>query len=238
MRSILISLSLFAVVACQDKTAPPEQAKPAVKPKTAAAAPPKATSGTEAKPNKPAKNVGNMLGQLAQAAKALQKVGAAGGKASMGPVVNWRALEKFLPAQVGDYKAVGELRGSTAGLAGMQVSSVRRQYKGAAKQTLRISLTDTSLVPMLRAGFRLAQVVTEDSSQGIRKAVQVDGHQAIASWRKGTTKGRVQVLVAGRYVLDVTIRPAKGIEKALALAKQIDLAGISKLKPATPKAAK
>jgi hypothetical protein len=173
---------------------------------------------------------GQALGQLTQAAKAMQQVGEAAGQgATMGPAVNWRKLSPFLGDQLGDFKAAGVVDGSTQAFGAMQASQVRRRYT-AGDRTLRLSVADTSLVPMLRAVFSMAGLAAEDSTQRIQKGITVEGQQGIAEWQRASKRAKVSVLVAGRFVVTASLRPTENFDEAVALLKKLDLKAIAALK--------
>ena len=126
------------------------------------------------------------MAQLAKAGEALNK----GMGQQLGQVVNWRQLAPFVPDKLGEFVAEGDLDGSTGGMGTMQVSRVKRRYK-AGDKTLRLEITDASLVPMLRAGFAMAAQIHEDSTKGIKKGVKMDGNP-------GMIDGLMDSLVLGK----------------------------------------
>ena len=99
-----------------------------------------------------------------------------------------------MPDKLGDFEAAGELDGSTSGMGNMQVSKVSRRYKSGDTR-LRLQITDTSLVPMLRAGFAMAAQV----QQRVGDAMEVAAEQRVAKYAGTVTHGILEVLyvVAG-----------------------------------------
>ena len=178
---------------------------------------------------------GAALGQAqaaaAQAAQAAaQAMGAAvrGAGKKLGPVVNWRKLAPFVPESLPGFESAGDLDGSTSGVGEIKVTRVRRRYR-AGKRTATVAIQDTSLMPAIRAGFAMARNVTEDSTRRLRRPVEVGGQPGVLEWRKSGPRSKVQVLVGGRFLVEVSVRPAADTDEALALAGKLDLAGLADL---------
>jgi len=144
-------------------------------------------------------------GVPADALKALEALGKLGqnGQSMLGPVVSFRDLVPFLKDELGSFKAEGAPDGKTSSLQGMQVTEVKRRYK-SAEQSLRLSITDTSLAPFMRAGFAMAQMVQEDSTRGYKKGGVFAGHPGIAEWNENG-KSELHVLAGGRFLIDISI---------------------------------
>jgi hypothetical protein len=147
-------------------------------------------------------------GAPADALKALDALGqlSKGGDAALGPVVSFRDLAPFLKDEIGGFKADRELDGKTTSMRGMQVSEVKRSYKNG-EQTLRLSITDTSLAPFMRAGFAMAQMIQEDSTKGYKKGGEFQGHPGIAEWKE-SGRSELHVLAGGRFLIDISISKA------------------------------
>lgn len=180
----------------------------------------------------------NPLGQMMQAAQLMQQMGKTmAGQAEkngmINQVVNWRTLAPFLPDQLGDYTASSDLKGKTGGAPPMMISEVKRSYK-KGDQTVRISIADASVTPILRAGFAMAKSFSEDSSEGIKKGGTVDGHPAILEWRKRNQKAKVSVLVGGRFIVHVRVDKSANVAPAVDLATKLGLAKLSEIKPPPP----
>ncbi len=211
--SCCLVLSLSACFGGGDSTGP--SSAPPPPPPPLPAAPPGITPSDSVIP----------LGVPADAMKALEALGQLGktGQTALGPVVSFRDLAPFLKDEVGGFKAEGELDGKTTTVQGMQVSEVKRHYKNG-EQTLRLSITDTSLAPFMRAGFAMAQMIQEDSTKGYKKGGQFQGHPGIAEW-KDSGRSELHVLAAGRFLIDISISKtnAGAAEQLLA---SLDVPGI------------
>ena len=162
---------------------------------------------------------------LAEASKAL---GAAGASPA-GDVVNWRKLEPLLPAKLGSFEADGELKGATNAMGAMKISTVKRSYK-AGDRRLRAEIADAWLVPMLRSGFAMAQLVKQDSSEGVKKGVKVSGQPGLLEWRKARKRGKLTILIADRFLLKLSLEPSEEPDEVVKLAADLALDKLAKLK--------
>lgn len=169
-----------------------------------------------------------VLRNIVNSKKNLKEVEVALTDAPKAPVVNWRELAPFLPDELAGFTAAKDLKGKTAALGTMKATTVKRPYTQGDRK-LRVEIVDTSLAPVLRVGFATWKAYSEDSTEGIKKAVKVDGHQALLNWRKRRSKGEITVLVAGRFMVKVRLKPSKKPEDVIAVVRKMDLAGMDKL---------
>jgi hypothetical protein len=153
-----------------------------------------------------------------------------------GPVVSWRLLAPLLPEAILDFKAKGELDGSTKKVAGFEVSEVQRRYQ-AGERNLRLEITDASSHAFLRAPFAMVAMVEEDSSEGFKKGKTIGGHQAIVEWKEKSKNGSVSMLVAQRFIVHVRLDDARSSEEAETIAAALELDELAKLATAAPAAA-
>jgi hypothetical protein len=215
LRPRLLALCVLGLLGCSSDDTPPAAAAPPPLPGQPAAADPAAPP----QPVNPLQAL-QALSQLGtQAQQALNAPQAAG------PVVNWRELAAFLPAELGGLPADGEVDGSTTNMQGLQVTTVKRRYKDKASRA-RIEITDTSLAAFLRAPFAMAAMVQEDSSKGYRRGTQIQGHPAIAEWKLSSKRSEAHVLVAGRFIVNLELDDTSE-GRAETLVKELDLAGIA-----------
>ena len=239
------ALTLLLISGCKDAREAASNAVAAATGSTSSDETPNASGATAETENseeaassattKPAAKTG--LGALAdginQMGQAMKKMGqvASSGKV-LGKVVNWRALQAFLPDKLGAFSATKPLRGSTGGFGNMQTTQVERRY-ASENAKLRVKIMDTSMVPMLRAAFSMANMVNEDSSEGLKKGVKVQGSPGLLEWQaKGRSK--LSMLVAERFVVELRLSQANTAKDVLALGESFDVSGLSKVK--VPKA--
>lgn len=180
----------------------------------------------------PSKKVVPALGVLKQlvnsqeAAKKAQKqlMGKPAGK-----TVNWRALAPFLPDKLGSFSASGELKGKTAGMGQMKVTTVKRVYKDGDRK-LTVEILDTSLVPVMRAGFTMISTFNEDSTEGVKKGIKVEDNPALLEWRKKRQRGTISILVADRYLVKATLRPCEKPADVVEAGKLVAIKKLAKVK--------
>ncbi len=170
-----------------------------------------------------------VLRNIVNTKKNLKEVEVALTNTPKAPVVNWRKLAPFLPDELAGFSATKDLKGKTAAIGTMKATTVKRRYADG-KRKLRLEIIDTSLAPVLRVGFATWKAYSEDSTEGLKKAIKVDGHQALLNWRKRNKKGEVTVLVEGRFMVKATLKPAKDPRDVVAVVKKMDLAKLSKMK--------
>jgi hypothetical protein len=209
--SIMIRLSLvlaLALAGCAESSES-ESASPAAKAPPPPPPPPLPTpprgSNVAAEPE-PTDSIPNIPGMPDEAMKAMQELGKLGSaQALMGPVVSFRDLAGFLPDELAGFQAKDEVDGKTTSMNGMQLTEVSRRYARDG-ETLRIKIVDTSLLPMLRAGFAMVQMVQEDSTRGYKKGGSYKGHPGIAEWKKARKQSELRVLAAQRFMIEVELQ--------------------------------
>jgi len=151
-----------------------------------------------------------------------------------GPAVNWRKLAPFLPDTLGDLKADGEVKGETQKMGAFENSKVSRRYK-SGESTVSISIADGTAMPLLRAPFAMAAMISEDSSEGYKKGTKIEGHTAVVEWREKTKRSEATALIGERFVLHVELSKSQP-EAAEGIIKKMPLAELAKLTPDAPAA--
>ena len=165
--------------------------------------------------------------QQTEMAKGLAAMQALGGNG--GPAVNWRKLATFLPDTIGDLKADGAVKGETQKMGAFEHSQVSRHYK-RGDSSVTVTISDGSAMPMLRAPFAMAAMISEDSSEGFKKGTKIEGHTAIVEWREQAKRSEATALVGEKFVLHVELSKATP-DAAEAIVKQMPLAELAKLTP-------
>lgn len=165
--------------------------------------------------------------QQTEMAKGLAAMQALGGNG--GPAVNWRKLSTFLPDTIGDLKADGAVKGETQKMGGFEHSQVSRRYKRGENE-VSVQITDGSAMPMMKAPFAMAAMISEDSSEGWKKGTKIDGNTAIVEWREASKRSEATALIGDRFVLHVELDKATP-DAAEAIVKQFPLAELAKLTP-------
>lgn len=173
--------------------------------------------------------------QLVDQAKAIAALQAMGEASGAQPIVNWRQLVPYLPDSLGEYKADGDVDGRTQKAGGFKVTVVKRRYK-LDKARANITITDTSMSPMLRAPFKMAAIVEEDSSSGYKKGTTIADHTAIVEWLKSSKRSKATLLAGDRFVLEVSVSGTDKDDAASTLIEQVNLDSLAKLKAEEPEA--
>ncbi len=169
--------------------------------------------------------------QQVEAARAEAALAALGKHAEgEGAVVNWRQLAPFVPDALGDFSASKDLDGKTQTMGAVTVSNVKRSYQ-AGDRRATIEVTDTHFSNLLRAPFRMAALVKEDSSSGYKMGKEVAGHTALVEWSKPQRRSQASLLVGERYLVAVKIQKTDTPDDAEKLAAALDLAALARLVP-------
>jgi hypothetical protein len=156
--------------------------------------------------------------ELAKGVAAMKALAGGGG----GPAVNWRQLAPLLPEALGDFKAKGELDGSTKKMGGFEVSEVKRRYDAGGRE-LRVEITDATAHALLRAPFAMVAMIEEDSTAGFKKGKTIGGHPGVVEWKEKSKQGNVSLLVAQRFVVNVRIAKAQSSDEAETIASALKL---------------
>jgi len=147
-----------------------------------------------------------------------------------GPTVNWRKLAAILTDDLAGLKADGDVKGKTEKAGPMEHSNASRVYK-LGDSRVSVSIADSSAMPLLRAPFAMAAMISEDSSEGFKKGTKIEGNTAIAEWRERSKRSEVTMLVGERFVVKVEVNKAEKPEVAQDLIKKLPLTEIASLKP-------
>jgi hypothetical protein len=102
---------------------------------------------------------------------------------------------------------------------------------------LEIEIVDTEGSKALRTLFDKMRELDRDTQDAVIKPIKVQGNKAVAQWNSTSKDARVTVLAENRYLVNVRVRPADGVEAAVSLAEKIELGELAKL-PADSEIAK
>ena len=159
------------------------------------------------------------LGQVMQ--------GAGGTNAT--PVIDFRELKALLPAELPGLKRVSA-SGEKTGAMGMTISFAEGRYT-AGEKSIEVKLSDyggTGFATMMAAGWSM-QEVDRETETGYERTATIGGHKAMEKFDTASKSGSTEILVAGRFLVEIT---GDGVEPdALkAAVEKIDLAKIAALK--------
>lgn len=152
--------------------------------------------------------------------------------------VDFRELKTLLPATIAGMKR-GEEKGERAAVAGIKASHAQARYSDGGNTRLRVKITDTGSLSGFAgmAGAAWAMVdIDRETDRGYEKTSTVDGRKMHEKWNAKDKRGEVDVIVAGRFIVEVR---GTGIEmKDLkASLKAIDFKKLEALKNTAPAAA-
>lgn len=152
--------------------------------------------------------------------------------------VDFRELKTLLPETIAGMKR-GEESGERAAMGGMKVSHAQARYSDGGSTRLRVKITDTGSMSGFAgmAGAAWAMVdIDRETDRGYEKTSTVDGRKMHEKWNAKDKRGEVDVIVAGRFIVEVrgTGLEMKDLKQAL---KAIDFRKLEALKSAAPAAA-
>ena len=140
---------------------------------------------------------------------AMNAMGAALGAANGGKkvdVVEYKVLKDMLPESVAGMKRTDASGEKTAAM-GMQVSNAEGRYSNDQNGGITLKLTDigsmTGLAGMAAYAWA-ASTVERESDDGYEKTGTFNGYKSHEKWSKSSNSGEISVLVAGRFVAEVS----------------------------------
>ncbi len=167
--------------------------------------------------------------QAMQALGALMNAGATNSTA-----VHQSQLKALLPGEFEGMKRSRSEAGKNAAF-GMNVVYAEASYKGeGADITIKISDISSMGAFMKMAQFAWTQAEMEsESDDGFERTTKIDGHPAQERFRNSGKQGEIQVMVDGRFMVEVE---GNGLEIASYhnLLKAVDLGKLAGLKPEVP----
>jgi opacity protein-like surface antigen len=187
-----------------------------------------ATTAARAQQTPPPVDIDAMKGFLA---------GALGDQMKGGPVVDFRELKALLPESLPGLKRA-EAAGEKRSVMGMTVATAEASYRSDAGAGIEIRIVDfggAGVYKMAQAAWASMEVDRESDS-GYEKTFDHKGSKGLEKYDRTARKGEIQLLVAGRYHVEIAGRNVD-IKDIQAVLEKIDLAKLAALKPAAPPAA-
>ncbi len=141
-----------------------------------------------------------------------------------GAVVDFREMKALLPESFGSFKRT-RAGGEKNAAMGMTIAQAEGEYK-AGDATITIKLVDyggTGMAGMMAAGWSMSEVDRE-SDTGYERTTTIGGHKAMEKFDSQHNSGEIQILVAGRFLVEVngsscTEKDLRSAPDALDLAK-------------------
>ncbi len=138
-------------------------------------------------------------------AKAMQQLSEAMQKASPVEPVNFRTLKALLPKELPGMKR-SSAEGSKTSAMGVKVSQAEATYSGKDGATIHIQIMDMgsmkNMVGMAMAGWAMAEYDRETDT-GYERTMEYKGNKAMEEWDNESKSGKISVLVANRFVVEV-----------------------------------
>ena len=152
-------------------------------------------------------------------------------------VVDFRDLKALLPAALDGMKRTNA-SGEKSGAMGMTVAFAEGTYEADAGGNITIKITDNGglggFMAVAQAGWA-AQEIDRESDTGFERTTTYGKDKAHEEYDTGSKSGKVEILVAGRFMVEVNGSDVAW-EAIQAAAKKVDLAKLAQVKPkaATP----
>jgi hypothetical protein len=164
-----------------------------------------------------------------QYAEAIKKMEEAAEAAKTVETVDFRKLKELLPEKAGSAQR-SSVAGEKTGMGGFQVSRAEADY-AVGDGTVSVSISDLggtgTPAGMMMAAWSMAEIDRETET-GYEKTSMIQGHKAHEEYNTDRESGSVDVLVGGRFLVDldgnqVTMDEMKEILGDLDLAKLASL---------------
>lgn len=145
------------------------------------------------------------------------------------PVVDFRELKSLLPAELTGLKRTAA-SGEKSSAMGMTISFAEGHYE-AGEAAIDIKISDfggTGFATMMAAGWTM-QEIDRETDTGFERTTTIGGHKAKEQFDTANQSGSTEVLVAGRFLVEVTgngVTP-EAIKEAVG---KLDLAKLAALK--------
>jgi hypothetical protein len=180
--------------------------------------------GARARPVSPLEKSGNDAPKAAKAKRTRELV--------TGDLLESTHAATFLPlvpSTFEGFRAKSQPEGKDIDLGhGAGFSVLKRAYSKAST-ALEIEVVDTDGAKALRGLFEKTRDLDRDTEVAVIKPIKVQGYKALAQWNSTSRSARVTILVEGRYLVNLNLRPADDIATCVSLAEKLDLPELAKL---------
>ena len=144
-------------------------------------------------------------------------------------VVDFRELKALLPADLPGMKRTAA-NGEKSSAMGMTVVYAEGKYASGDK-TIEIKMSDyggTGMAAMMAAGWTM-QEIDRETETGFERTTTIGGYKAKETYDTADQNGTTEIMVAGRFLVEVTGSGVKAEEIKTAVAK-LDLAKLAAMK--------
>jgi hypothetical protein len=140
---------------------------------------------------------------VATAAAAMQKAMSAA--STNAQLADFRELKALLPEELPGLKR-SDISGEKSGAFGMNVAKASATYENDADARIEIEITDLGGMPgvgtMAQFGWMAAEVDRE-TGNGYERTTTIAGHKGLEKYDKQDRSGNIQVMVKGRFMVEV-----------------------------------
>jgi hypothetical protein len=144
-------------------------------------------------------------------------------------VVDFRELRALLPETIGAFKRT-RAGGEKNSAMGMTMSQADGEYaSGTSKISIKImDFGGTGMAGLMAAGWAMSEVDRESDSD-FERSTTIRGHKALEKYNTHSKSGDIQILVAGRFMVEI-IGYDCSHKDIRAAAEALDLAKLAALK--------
>ncbi|MCE7043634.1 hypothetical protein [Dyadobacter sp. CY312] len=164
------------------------------------------------------------LQQLADKAKEMQT------REPVDPV-DFRKLKELLPEAIAGFKRT-EASGEKEGAMGFTISRSEASYKGDGDASLKLEILDTGgiagVATMALAAWTMADI-DKETPNGYEKTTTLESYKAYEKYSSQDKSGELNVLVADRYVVNVSGNNVS-MEQLKSVLADLDLEKLRELK--------
>ncbi len=145
------------------------------------------------------------------------------------PCIYFKQLRPFLPLALPGYRQLRD-EGSTGKYGEVSVSEAERVFAKEGRE-LGVRIVDTTLSGKLAEKIRSVAHESSSVAPGDPNApIFLEGTVGFVRYDPGEDRAEANLLVGDRFVVAVTGRGGEGTGEVRALARQLNLAGLSKLR--------
>lgn len=165
------------------------------------------------------------------AASGVAAAGAVMGAMQAAEAVDFRELKALLPDDLAGMKR-SNAEGEKTSAMGFTISKAEARYEGDNNASVQITITDVGAMAGVAAMATYAWAagtVDRETESSYEKSVTIEGYKGYEKYDRQSNSGEVQVLVAGRFVVEVdgNNMPMDGIKAAL---EKLDLGKLESMK--------
>lgn len=170
-------------------------------------------------------------GGAAAAAAGVTAAGTALGAVQAAEAVDFRELKALLPEDLSGMKR-SNAEGEKTSAMGFTISKAEAQYDGDNAASVSITITDVGAMAGVAAMATYAWAagaIDRETETSYEKSTTIKGYKGYERYDRQSTSGEVQVLVAGRFVVEVSGNnvPMDAIKDAL---EKVDLGKLEGMK--------